>query len=155
MSNTTPKELVLKLVNEVWDKGNLMMVDELISPQYTIKNDPGDAFELKTIDLTMFKQRVSNIRNAFPDLQFVIEDMICEDDKVAVSWFISGTHKGALPNLAATNRKINVSGLTIYYVSEGKITGHWQVCDRLLILAQLGVSIGQNKSWSGRFWFVG
>lgn len=138
--NMKPKEMVLKLIDEVWNEGNLAAVDELISPQYVIKNDPWDDLEHQTLDLAAFKQRVIYTRNTFPDLHFSIKETLCEDDKVVISWFMSGTHKGDLPNFPATGKKINVSGLTIYYVSHEKITGHWQVWDRLGMLAQLGVS---------------
>jgi steroid delta-isomerase-like uncharacterized protein len=142
MSNIMPKDLVLKLIEEVWNKGNLEIVDELIAPQYVIQNDPGDAYEFKTLDLSAFKQRVKFTRDAFPDVQFSIKDVLSDDSKVAISWFMSGTQKGDLPNLPAAGKKINVSGITIYYVVESKITGHWQVFDRLSVLAQLGISIG-------------
>src|SRR3989304_7079116 len=72
MSKLINKEIVLKLIDEVWNKGNLNAVDELVSPQYTIKNDPGDALEFKTLDLSVFMQRVSYTRNAFPDLPFIM-----------------------------------------------------------------------------------
>jgi steroid delta-isomerase-like uncharacterized protein len=146
MSQLTNKEIVLKLIDEIWNKGNLDTVDELVCPQYVIKNDPGDAYEFQTLDLSAFKQRVKFTRDAFPDVQFSIKDVLCEGDKVAISWFMSGTQKGDLPNLPAAGKKINVSGLTIYYVSGGKITGHWQVIDRLSVLAQLGIGIKRNNN---------
>ena len=42
-------------------------------------------------------------------------------DKVAVSWRFTGTQKGSIPGLPSTNKRVNVSGLTIYYFSKGKI----------------------------------
>lgn len=144
MSRITPKEIILKLIDEVWNKGNLDVVDELVCPKYEIKNDPGDAYEFKTLNLSTFKQRVKFTRDAFPDVQFNIKDLLCEDGKVAISWFMSGTQEKDLPNLPAAGKKINVSGLTIYYVSEGKITGHWQVFDRLNVLIQLEANIVRN-----------
>ncbi len=59
--------------------------------------------------------------------------------KVTVSWRFTGTQKGNIPGLPTTNKAVNVSGLTIYYFSNGKIIGHWQVVDRFGFLEQLGV----------------
>lgn len=139
------KEAVLKLIEEVWSKGNLQIIDQLIAVQYTIRHDPGDPWEGKTLDLTTFKERVKLSRHVFPDQTFYIEDMVCDDDKVSVSWRFTGTQKGNIPGLPATNKKVNVSGLTIYYFTNGKMIGHWQVIDRLGFLEQLGIQIGQSK----------
>ena len=138
LSKQRNKEVVVRLVEEVWSKGNLAMVDELVSPHYLIRHDPGDKWEGKTIDLASFKERVSMSRHILPDQKFYIEDLVCEGDKVAVSWRFTGTQKGDLPGLPAKNNTVNISGLTIYYLSNGKITGHWQVFDKLGLMTQLG-----------------
>lgn len=138
MTTQKNKVAVVKLIDEVWSKGNLQVADQLIAPRYAIRHDPGDAWEGKTIDLATFKQRVKISRDVFPDQKFYIEDVVCEGDKVAVSWKFTGTQKGNLPGLSATNKVVNVSGLTIYYLSGGKIIGHWQVFDKLGLVGQIG-----------------
>lgn len=85
MPKITPKEIVLKLIDEVWNKGNLEVVDELVCPKYEIKNDPGDVYEFKTLDLSTFKQRVKYTRDAFPDVHFSIKDVLCKDGKIGSS----------------------------------------------------------------------
>ncbi|EKD71282.1 MAG: hypothetical protein ACD_46C00221G0007 [uncultured bacterium] len=139
------KEVVIRLINEVWSKGNLQIVDQLIAPQYTIRHDPGDPWDGKTLDLATFKKRVMLSRYVFPDQKFYIEDLVCNSNKVAVSWRFTGTQKGKIPGLPVTNKTVNVSGMTIYYFSNGKIIGHWQVVDRLGFLQQLGKSINKSK----------
>lgn len=78
-------------------------------------------------------------RYVFPNQKFYIEDIVAQGDKVAISWRFTGTQKGTIPGLPITNKTVNVSGLTIYYFSKGKIIGHWQVVDRLGFLGQLGI----------------
>lgn len=146
MSSQKNKEAVVKLIEGVWNKGNLQIVDELIAPQYTIRHDPGDQWEEQTIDLVTYKDRVKISRNVLPDQKFHIEDLVAEDNKVAVSWKFTGTQKGDLPGLPATNKQVSISGLTIYYFSNDKIIGHWQVLDKLSLLGQLGVQIGKEKT---------
>ncbi len=138
MSTEQNKEMVKKLLDEVWSKGNLKIVEQLIAPQYTIQHDPGDPWEGKTFDLATFKERVKHSRTVFPDQKFYIDDILSEDDRVAISWHFTGTQKGDIPGLHTTNKKVTVSGLTIYYFADGKITGHWQVVDRLGFVQQLG-----------------
>lgn len=130
------KTAVMKLLDEVWSKGNLAIVDELIAPQYTIHHDPGDQWEGKAIDLATYKERVKQSRTVFPDQRFYIDDIMSEDSKVAIGWHFTGTHQGNIPGLPASNKKVTVYGLTIYYFANGKITGHWQIVDRLGFIHQ-------------------
>lgn len=146
MSPSTNKDAAVRLIEEVWNRGNLEIVDQLIAPQYKIRHDPGDLWEGQTLDLTTYKDRVKMSRDVFPDQKFAIEDLVSEDNKVAVSWTFTGTQKGDLPGLPATNKKVSISGLTIYYFSQGKMIGHWQVLDKLSLLEQLGVQIGKEKA---------
>jgi len=81
MSIQKNKKAVVTLIEEVWSKGNLQIVDQLIAPQYTIRYDPGDPWEGKTLDLTTFKERVKMSRHVFPDQRFYIEDLVGEGDK--------------------------------------------------------------------------
>lgn len=145
-SMTTQKNeaAVVTLLDEVWSKGNLQIVDQLIAPQYTIRHDPGDPWEGKTFALSAYKERVKSSHYVFPDQKFYIEDLVAGGDKVAVSWRFTGTQKGNIPGLPATNKKFTVSGLTIYYFSKGKIIGHWQVVDRLGFLEQLRTQNGKK-----------
>jgi predicted ester cyclase len=140
------KEIVIKLLEEVWNNHNYKMIDELIATQYTIRHDPGDQWEGKALDLDTYKRRVQFSHYIFPDQKFFIEDIVSDDDKVVVSWHFTGTQKGDLPNLTATNKKVNVSGITFYYLSNGKIIGHWQVIDNLGFLWQIGIQISKDKS---------
>lgn len=146
MSAQEKKQAIVRLLDEVWSKGNFQMVDQLIAPQYTIRHDPGDPWEGKTLDLTTFKERVKLSHHVFPNQKFYIEDLVCDGNKVSVSWKFTGTQKGAIPGLPVTDKTVNVSGLTIYYFKNGKIIGHWQIVDRLGFLEQLGIQKGKSKN---------
>jgi len=133
------KNKLSMLLEQVWNKGNLDLVDELIAPQYTIHHDPGDPWDGQSLDHAAFKERVLYSRNAFPDLHFAVQEYVPAEEMVAVSWYLSGTHEGNLTEIPATGKKINLSGITIYYFSNGRITGHWQVIDQLTFLSQIGM----------------
>jgi len=66
-----------------------------------------------------------------------IEGALSGNNKVAVSWYFTGTQKGEIPGLPVTHKKVKVSGITIYYFTNDKISGHWQIVDRLGFLEQL------------------
>ncbi len=62
---------------------------------------------------------------AFPDLEYTVEDIVAEDDRVAVRWRMTGTHSGDLagPNLTlpASGRPLDVRGTSFYRLENGLI----------------------------------
>lgn len=129
-------------MERVWNEGDFREIEDCVAPEYEIKHDPGDAWEGQVLNLETFKERVMYSRNAFPDLRFAIQEMIADNNKVAVSWIMSGTHLGDLAQFPATGRSFSISGMTIYYFAAGKVCGHWQAYDRLGFLAQIGAMGG-------------
>ncbi|MFN2191152.1 MAG: ester cyclase [Candidatus Promineifilaceae bacterium] len=137
MTNSQLKQTLSQFMDQVWNQGNYDQIPKFVAPQYEIKNDPGDQWNGQVIDNETFKERVAYSRNAFPDLNFTIQEMVAEDDRVAASWIMSGTHMGDLPQLPATGRKFSITGITIYYFEDGKVSGHWQAFDQLGFLSQI------------------
>ncbi|MGI9434809.1 MAG: ester cyclase [Geminicoccaceae bacterium] len=63
--------------------------------------------------------------------------MIGEGHKVVAAWTWTGTHLGDLPGIPPSGKAIRMSGLTTYHFDRGRLTGHWQVADRLGVYQQL------------------
>ncbi len=78
-------------------------------------------------------------RNAFPDMQFTIEDVIAEGDEVVVRWTFRGTHQGELMGTPPINNQVTVTGMSIERVSGDKIVETWDNYDALGLMQQLGV----------------
>ena len=140
MTSSNLKSILRTFMEQVWNNGNFSRIEEFVATRYEIKNDPGDPWDGQTLTITTFKERVLYSRNAFPDLHFEIQEMIEEKETVAVSWLMSGTHKGDLPQLPATGKSFSISGITLYYFEEGKLCGHTQAFDRLGFLSQMEFS---------------
>lgn len=138
MSNTQQKQILERFIEEVWNKGKFSHLDQFITSKYSVTHDPYDPWGGQTIDRDVFKERVLYSRDAFPDLNFEIQDMISEDGKVAVCWIMSGTHQGDLPQIPATGRKFAISGMTFYWFDGDKLEGHSQNFDQLGFLTQIG-----------------
>jgi predicted ester cyclase len=131
------KELLTDSLREVWSGGNIEAANKYIASRYTIHHDPGDPWEERELDLEGFKERVRLSRAPFPDQCFEIRGIFADGDAVFVTWFSRGTHKGDLPGFPASGRQIKMSGATVYYFEGDRITGHWQVADRLGVFQQL------------------
>ena len=72
------------------------------------------------------------------DITDAMQEWFENDDGVAVTWLWSGTHLGDLPGFPATGKTLRMSGATAYqFDNTDRISGHWQVTDRLGIFRQL------------------
>lgn len=133
---TTPeenKEIVYQL-NDVW-QGDLEIVDGLVAEDYTNHNPivpdapPGPEG---------FKQNVSALLTAFPDINWTIEDVIAEDDTVVFRATGHGTHEGELMGVEPTGREVTLSGIVIFRIDDGQVVERWAQFDTIGMLRQLG-----------------
>jgi steroid delta-isomerase-like uncharacterized protein len=131
--------LLHDFMEQVWNQGAADAIDLFLAEAYTIHSDPGDPWEGSTLTREGFRERLLTSRAPFPDLKFEIYDCLAEDDRVAISWTMRGTHAAAVDGLPASGRTIEVAGMTIYYFEDGRISGHRQVVDRLSVMRQLGL----------------
>ena len=131
------KAIVRRLYEEVWNKRRVELVDDLMSPSHALHyNHLPDS----GIGPEAYKREVARFVTGFPDLRFTVEDMVAENDKVAVSWTISGTHKGEFRGISPTGKKVSVEGITINHIADGKIMDSYVSPDYLGLLQQLGVA---------------
>ncbi len=82
---------------------------------------------------------VTSMLAAFPDCQWTIHDQLAEGDKVVTRWSLTGTHRAKFMDVPATNKRINVTGLSVDRMLNGKIVEEWEEWDTLGIMQQLGV----------------
>jgi steroid delta-isomerase-like uncharacterized protein len=139
------KTAVRRLFDELWNKGNLPVADELIAPTYTHHDastpDVGRGPESE-------KKRVTHYRNAFPDMRLTIEDIIAEGETVIARWSCRGQHKGELNGIAPTGKQFAISGVTIARFANGKMVEGYVNWDALGLMQQLGVvpELGKAKA---------
>jgi steroid delta-isomerase-like uncharacterized protein len=76
---------------------------------------------------------------AFPDLQFMLDDLLADGDRVVARFTARGTQTGVFQGIPATGSTATVSGIAIYRLAEGKVVEQWLEYDQLGLLQQLGV----------------
>ena len=130
------KALVRRYFEEVWDKGNLDVAEELLTTNFVRYGPTGTEGVVRGLE--GFKHLVSMYRSAFPDLRIPIEDLIGEGDKVVIRWTARGTHQGELMGNAPTGNQLSVTGILIGRVSGGKIEEEWVDYDTLNLMEQIG-----------------
>ena len=84
------------------------------------------------------KQFISAYRQAFPDGHTTIEDQIAEGDEAVNRWRVTATHEGEFQGIVATGNRVEVTGIDIVRVAEGKLTEGWVELDGLGWMQQLG-----------------
>ena len=116
--------------------GNLDAVEEVIAPNY-VSYEPTSG---ETRGIEGARQFAATFREAFPDLQNTIEDMVAEGDKVVVRFRARGTHQGETEAFGTpTGKSMEITGITIKRVSEGKIVEAWTNFDAMGMMQQLGL----------------
>ena len=143
MNQPTKKEILNDFIREVWNEGNIEAAERYLAPRYTIRHDPGDAWEGKELDLEGFKERVRLSRAPFPDQRFEILELFADGGAVVMTWTWTGTHLAALAGFPPSGKPVSMSGATVYYFDEDlRISGHWQIADRLGVFQQLRRNAG-------------
>ena len=136
MSVEENKALYRRYVEEVWNKGNLAILDELLAPgfvRHTANNPEG------VRGPQAFREYVGLFRAAFPDFVAPAEDLFAEGDRVAYRWVFRGTHRGELLGIRPTNKYVTVPGIVVARIDKGKIAEEWESYDTLGFMQQLGV----------------
>ncbi len=141
--NTTRQqsEALIKEIYEAFNSRDLDRLDDLFDPEYEDYSvgvpfpTPFGLQELKGV-LTMYFA-------AFPDGEWSISGVITEGaengEKAAWHDHFTGTHQGELMGIPPTGRKVDVSGLSMGEIRNGKAYRHWSVFDNLGMMQQLGV----------------
>jgi steroid delta-isomerase-like uncharacterized protein len=137
MSTEQNKTLVHRYWEQVWNQGNLAVVDELIATDFDGHPAPSDPDFGRGPEGQ--KQFIRMYRTAFPDLRMTIEDMTAEGDRVAVRWTARGTQTGEMMGMPATGKHATVTGMFLNRLASGKIVEGWGNFDALGMLQQLGV----------------
>jgi steroid delta-isomerase-like uncharacterized protein len=127
------KAIVCRWV-EAFNEGDVEAVDELVTDSY-VRHDPNSP-EVRGPEEE--KRHIAMYRSAFPDLHFIVEDMVAEGDKVATRVGISATHRGELLGIPPTEKQLTFTAMELYRLAEDKIDEQWVNVDTLGMMQQIG-----------------
>ena len=120
---------------EILNQGKLQLIDELYAPDYRDRSvQPGMAPTREG-----FKQFVTSLRTAFPDLHYTIDDSIESGDKFVTRLTASGTMRGEFAGMPATNKHATWTEFHIVRVNNDLVVEHWGLVQELGMMVQLGV----------------
>ncbi len=140
MSLEENKARVRLYVEEAWNKGNVDIIDELMTLDYA--RLPTGSMQLLNRDGQ--KQRIQAFRQTFPDLLFTVEDLIAEGDRVAFHLQGHATHKGIFIGIAPTDRHVTIHAFDIVRFVDDKIAEHLGGPDLYHLQQQLTETVSQS-----------
>ena len=112
-----------RMLEEVWNQGNLDVLDELLARDF-VSHDP-ILPSGRTEGIEGYKSIVTVLREAFPDLQITLERQIDISDQVICLVTFRGTNKGTFAGAPPSGRKVSVSWINILRMSDGKVAEEW------------------------------
>jgi len=126
-------------VLEIWNEGNLDLIDELYAPDYV--RHYVDIYE-DIVGIDAYKKWVTDTRTTYPDFTVIIEETIFKDDKIVSKFKVTATNTGPLNTpfgeLPPTGKKIQFLGVTIMHIVDGKIIEDCIYFNQASVLQQLG-----------------
>jgi len=135
MSTEENKALIRRFVEEIVNKGNIALIDELVAANYIDHSSPPGA----PSGIEGSKQFTNLFRMAFPDIHITLDDLIAEGDKVVSRFTMRGTNKGEFLGIPPTGKQVTITGIHIDRFAGGKLVEHWGQQDTLGLMQQLGV----------------
>ena len=114
------RELIRRFYEECWSKGNLAIVDELVSEDCKFHHSVFQALGPGPDDMRRY---ITVVRTGFPDLKFQLNSIIAEDDEAVIHWTGLGTHEGRFMGIPPTHKPAQVAGVSILRFRDGKIVG--------------------------------
>lgn len=128
------KAVERRFIEEVLNGKDLTAADELVAED-VVELDPFPGQEQGREGL---KELLGMLFAAFPDQHWTIEELIAEGDKVVNRFTWRGTHRGEFMGIPPTGRRVEVKGVVIDRIVEGRIADTRILMDNLGLMQQLG-----------------
>jgi steroid delta-isomerase-like uncharacterized protein len=143
------KDVVRRFVDECVNRHRAELLADFVDAGLRAHpGTPGAAPD--TVGLDGLREAFQRFRVTFPDLHIAPEEMVAEDDLVAVRWTATGTHSGDLAGIPATGRTVRWAGTDMYRLTGGRIVEWWRNDDSVWLLHQLGRDLPGDTTGSRR-----
>lgn len=129
------KALVRRYLAEILSAGRLELLDQLLAPDF-VDSTPGAPRDVRGPELVRAAQQ--RAREIFPQVEYKVDDLIAEGDKVVARYTVRATSKRTE---SAPGRPIEVTGITVFRIADGKIRETWIVNDQVEMFLQLGYTL--------------
>lgn len=129
------KQIAWDFFDQIWNQGDESAIDRFIAED-AAGNDPQFG-----IGRESFREQWKNWRQAFPDINFEIRELVAdtETQTVVSRWFLTGTQRGEFWGAAATGNQIAVDGVSIDRIKNGMVVSGFDAWDSAILRRQIGL----------------
>jgi steroid delta-isomerase-like uncharacterized protein len=120
---------------QVWNQGSVDAIDAMMAPDAPMHGLSDGAGVIGT---EKFKGFHRQLRGAFPDIRVTVVDTVQEGDMIVARWTATMTHEGDDLGVAATHKRVGVTGMSMARVRDGVMVEGWNNWDTLALLEQIG-----------------
>lgn len=123
---------------EIWNEGDINVADEICDPSFT-------RHEVNVNDVVVgvdaFKEYVSGVRTAYPDFTVTFDEILVMGDRIVARWTVTGTNTGVSELSPATGNRMEIEGVGISRVRDGKLVEELAYFNQAALLTQIGYTI--------------
>ena len=149
MTTKENKEIVRRMIN-ILNSRDLSNLEEICDEKFVYRAN----YEIAAQDLNTYKGLLQLSFESFPDLEFSLEDIFSEGDKVHMIYKMEGSHEGEYLGIPPSNNKIDHGASSVLTVKNGKITEQHDFYDMLTFLKDLG-AVSEEVRPDGKEWPTG
>jgi steroid delta-isomerase-like uncharacterized protein len=151
MASPEQNRHVVRQYFEAYDRQDTERIEQLVSSSNYLFHLSGMP---SPMDWNGTKQFFAAFWSAFPDLRHNIVDMVAEEegeeDKVAVRYNMTGTHKGELQSISPTGKGVSFDAMHFLTINDGKVVEHWINADTMGLMQQIGAISGESHTTGTR-----
>jgi len=135
MSTDENKRLVKRFVDEVFGQGQLESIDELVAPDFV-----SHTFGFTDDGRNKLRAATERVHASLTDVDFGVEDLIAEEDRVAVLLTAEATVVDEFMGVPAAGKSYSIGEIHWFRLADGRIVEHWHQHDALGLMKQLGAT---------------
>ncbi|MGA2907345.1 MAG: ester cyclase [Terracidiphilus sp.] len=129
------KAIARRVFEEIFNQGKFQVADEIYAPDFVNHGLHANA------DLQVDQAAVHFEKQACPDLKITYGPMVAEGDLVSVLWVFRGTDSARVGWVPATGAKIEVKGITIWRIEDGRIRDEWTSMNELTVIGEVAYQV--------------
>ena len=138
------KALVRRYLQEVLSDGNLRRIDEMISPDFVDSTPISGSSKRGPV---VIRESQGRVRSLFQSIRYRLDDLVAEGDRVVARYTVQAVRRPVedAPESARDAKDVEVIGISIFRIEDGRIREAWVVNDQIQLFRQLGYTLEPPK----------
>ena len=129
---TEKQNLVYRFIEEIWNQQHFEALAAFMHPQFIDHSLPTTL----PSDQEGLEKWITALSASF-EHKTIIEDMVSDDEKIAVRISLTLKHTGMWRDIPPTGASVTAKGFRLFKINDGQIAAHWALIDGQAIESQL------------------